>query len=67
MAALADPNAVIRIPDDLDPKPRAAWQEPAPAGEETLDGSIWLVDGWTLINIMHLEPFADECLIFEEE
>lgn len=52
MQALADPDMVIRIPDDLDPKPRAAWQGPNDGG--------WWVDGWTLINIMHLEPFMDD-------
>jgi hypothetical protein len=51
MKALEDPNSFIRIPADLDPKPRAAW-------EDVEEG--WLVDGWTLINIMHLEPFMDD-------
>jgi hypothetical protein len=60
MQALADPNAVIQIPNDLEPKPRAAWQEPARTWEDSPDGSVWMVDGWTLINIMHLEPFMDE-------
>jgi hypothetical protein len=55
MKALEEPNSFIRIPEDLNPKPRAAW-------EDVEEG--WLIDGWTLINIMHLEPFMAD---YDEE